>query len=129
MNSWMHNASKLVNSQTPVLLVHPDDAAALSIATGAQVEIRTEHGRVEVIAQVSDTVVKSAVCYPHGWGHNGGWRRANQKPGANINLLLGHGADAVEKVSGTTFIDGVPVDIKVLGAVDRIRAPKMVAGE
>jgi len=129
MNSWMHNAAKLVNSQTPVLLIHPDDASARSIATGAQVELRTEHGRVEVIAQVSDAVVKGAICYPHGWGHNGGWRRANQKPGANINLLLGHGPDVVEKVSGTTFIDGVPVDVTVLSAGAPTQAREMVAGE
>lgn len=129
MNSWMHNASKLVNSQTPVLLIHPDDAAARGIATGSQVEIRTAHGRVEVLAKISEVVVKGAVCYPHGWGHNGGWQRANQKPGANINLLLGHGADAVELVSGTTFIDGVPVDIKALSADDATHACEIVAAQ
>ncbi|HVU19120.1 MAG TPA: molybdopterin-dependent oxidoreductase [Rhizomicrobium sp.] len=129
MNSWMHNAAKLVNSQTPVLLIHPEDASERGIATGAQVELRTAHGRVEVIAQVSDAVVKGAICYPHGWGHNGGWQRANQKPGANINLLLGHGPDAVEKVSGTTFIDGVPVDVTLLRANASTRARGLVAGE
>jgi formate dehydrogenase len=125
----MHNAAKLVNSQTPVLLIHPEDASERGIATGAQVELRTAHGRVEVIAQVSDAVVKGAICYPHGWGHNGGWQRANQKPGANINLLLGHGPDAVEKVSGTTFIDGVPVDVTLLRANASTRARGLVAGE
>jgi len=129
MNSWMHNSPKLVNSQTPVLLIHPEDAAALGIVTGSQVELRTEHGRVEVLAQVSDVVVKGAVCYPHGWGHNGGWQRANQKPGANINLLLGHGPDVVEKVSGTTFIDGVPVDVRALNSGGSLHRWEAVAGE
>ncbi|HTU00131.1 MAG TPA: molybdopterin-dependent oxidoreductase [Rhizomicrobium sp.] len=129
MNSWMHNAAKLVNSQTPTLLIHPEDAATRGVGNGSQVELRTEHGRVEVIAQLSDNVVKGAICYPHGWGHNGGWRRANQKPGANINLLLGHGPDVVEKVSGTTFIDGVPVDVTVLGAADQMQTQEMAAGE
>ncbi len=127
MNSWMHNAAKLVNSQTPVLLIHPEDAAPRGIVTGSPVELRTDHGRVEVVAQVSDAVVRGAVCYPHGWGHNGGWRRANGKPGANINLLLGHGADAVERVSGTTFIDGVPVEAAVLDAGATARAWEMAA--
>jgi anaerobic selenocysteine-containing dehydrogenase len=127
MNSWMHNAAKLVNSQTPVLLIHPDDAAVRGIVTGALVDVSTEHGRVAVIAQVSNAVVKGAVCYPHGWGHDGGWRRANQKPGANINLLLGHGPDAVEKVSGTTFIDGVPVEIRA-AFEGEARTRQVVAG-
>ncbi len=129
MNSWMHNAPKLVNSQTPVLLIHPEDAATHGITNGAQVELRTEHGRVDVIAKISDAVVKGAICYPHGWGHDGGWRHANQKAGANINLLLGHGPDVVEKVSGTTFIDGVPVDIRVLTINNAKQGREMTADE
>lgn len=48
---------------------------------------------------------------PHGWGHNGGWRAANGRPGVNINRLLPSGPDAVERVSGVTFIDGLPVEV------------------
>jgi formate dehydrogenase len=112
MNSWMHNCAKLLRSQSPALLIHPADAAARGIASGDAVEVRSAHGRVRVTAEVGADVVEGAVCYPHGWGHGGGWRNANAAPGANINVLLPHGPEAVEKVSGTTFIDGLPVEVE-----------------
>jgi anaerobic selenocysteine-containing dehydrogenase len=116
MNSWMHNPEKLARSQEPALLVHPADAARHGLADGGRARVSNDHGAVEVAVEVSDDVVEGAVCYPHGWGHNGGWRHANTLPGANINLLLGLGPAAVERVSGTTFIDGIPVAVTPVAA-------------
>lgn len=111
MNSWMHNPEKLARAQTPTLMIHPDDAAARGLGDGDAARIATRHGAVDVAIEISRDIVAGAVCYPHGWGHNGGWRHANTLPGANINLLLGLGVEAVERVSGTTFIDGIPVTV------------------
>lgn len=111
LNSWMHNLDKLTRSQSPVLLIHPDDAAPRRIADGDLVLIASAHGGVEVRASVSDHVMPGAVCYPHGWGHDGGWRNANAQAGANINLLLGVGFSAMEPASGVSFIDGIPVEV------------------
>lgn len=116
MNSWMHNPEKLARSQEPALLVHPADAARHGLADGGRAHIANGHGAVEVSVEVTEDVVEGAVCYPHGWGHNGGWRHANTLPGANINLLLGLGPAAVEIVSGTTFIDGIPVTVTPIAA-------------
>ncbi|NIJ36117.1 formate dehydrogenase [Sphingopyxis panaciterrae] len=116
MNSWMHNPEKLARSQEPALLVHPADAARHGLADGGQARVSNAHGAVEVRVEVTDDVVEGAACYPHGWGHNGGWRHANTLPGANINVLLGLGPEAVELVSGTTFIDGIPVSVEAVGA-------------
>ncbi len=116
MNSWMHNPEKLARSQEPALLVHPADAARYGLSDGGQASVANEHGAVEVAVEVTEDVVEGAVCYPHGWGHNGGWRHANTLPGANINLLLGLGPEAVELVSGTTFIDGIPVTVTPIAA-------------
>ncbi|ALH82185.1 molybdopterin-containing oxidoreductase family protein [Sphingopyxis macrogoltabida] len=116
MNSWMHNPEKLARSQGPTLLVHPADAARHGLSDGGEARVANEHGSVEVAVEISEDVVEGAVCYPHGWGHNGGWRHANTLPGANINLLLGLGPAAVELVSGTTFIDGLPVTVTPVAA-------------
>ena len=116
MNSWMHNPEKLARSQEPALLVHPADAARYGLSDGGQASVANEHGVVEVVVEVTEDVVEGAICYPHGWGHNGGWRHANTLPGANINLLLGLGPEAVELVSGTTFIDGIPVTVTPIAA-------------
>lgn len=114
MNSWMHNPEKLARAQTPSLLVHPVDARVQGLTNGGQARVANRHGSVEVLVEVTDDVVRGSVCYPHGWGHNGGWRHANTLPGANINVLLGLGPEAVERVSGTTFIDGIPVSVTPL---------------
>ena len=112
MNSWMHNPDKLARSQVPELLLHPDDAAARGVATGDLVTVQSDAGAVTVTARVTPDVVRGSVCYPHGWGHKGGWRGANGRPGVNINVLLPRGPGAVERVSGTAFIDGVPVEVE-----------------
>lgn len=112
MNSWMHNPEKLARAQEPALLVHPSDAARHGLSEGGHARVANDHGSVEVLVEITEDVIEGAVCYPHGWGHNGGWRHANTLPGANINLLLGLGREAVELVSGTTFIDGIPVSVE-----------------
>lgn len=111
LNSWMHNSQSLVRSQTPVLLIHSSDASRRGIASGDQVLISSRNGAVTVMAEVSDDVMPGAVCYPHGWGHQGGWQVSNAQSGININVLLGDGYEVMDPVSGMTFIDGVPVEV------------------
>lgn len=116
MNSWLHNIDGLVRSQKPLLIVNPSDAEAFGLNDGAEARVSTPAASVEVMIAVSDEMVPGTVCYPHGWGHDGGWRRANATSGRNINLLLGLGLDAVEFVSGTTLMDGIAVTLEPLQA-------------
>jgi formate dehydrogenase len=111
MNSWMHNPDRLGRSQHPELLMHPSDAEARGIVSGDQAMVRSDSGAVTTPVRVTPDVAPGSVCYPHGWGHNGGWRAANSRPGVNINVLLASGPGAVEHVSGVAFIDGLPVDV------------------
>lgn len=118
LNSWMHNVTRLVRSQAPALTMHPQDAADLGIADGEDVWISTEADRLRVPVRLSDEVVRGAVCYPHGWGHGGGgWRTANETGGVNINRLLGLGPQATEFVSGSSLIDGLPVNVERIATV------------
>ena len=114
LNSWMHNSEELVRSDTPTLLVHPDDARALGIVDGQAVRVSSPGGRIEVVAEVSDDVVPGSVNYPHGWGHDGGWRHANGLVGANVNLLASGDPKDWEPVSGMCLLDGIPVAVTPL---------------
>ncbi|MET0361010.1 MAG: molybdopterin-dependent oxidoreductase, partial [Sphingobium sp.] len=50
INSWMHNVNKLVRSEEPRLLIHPDDAAPRHIADGADVTLSSQWGSIDVTA-------------------------------------------------------------------------------
>lgn len=113
MNSWLHNVEKLVRSQKPELIIHPDDAAALGICDHDTVLCNSRFGSVSLVASVSDEVRPGTVCYPHGWGHEGrgSWQIANATGGRNISGLFGHGYEAMEAIAGMTIMDGIPVSV------------------
>jgi anaerobic selenocysteine-containing dehydrogenase len=113
INSWMHNVERLVRSDGPRLLINPADAAARGLVDGARVRVSTRWGAITVIAEVTDEIAPGAVAYPHGWGHEGGWRRANGTMGANLNTIAPASPDAVEQVSGMSFLDGFPVEVEL----------------
>jgi formate dehydrogenase len=112
MNSWLHNVERLVRSQKPTLLVHPDDAKSEGIEDGKMVEVSNEYGRILVEAEISDEVRPGSVNYPHGWGHDGGWKRAVAAGGANVNLLSPTDPAAVEQISGASILDGIEVELR-----------------
>ena len=117
-NGWLHNVDRLVRSQHPALHVHPADAAARGLGEGDEARLSNRFGEVAVRIELSEDVKRGVVAYPHCFGHStGGWRRAVKAGGANINVLLGHGPDVVERVSGTTIMDGIAVELAPLARV------------
>lgn len=111
LNSWMHNSDRLTHGYVPTLQIHPADARNRQIGDGQAVRIASAHAALEAVAEVTDDVVQGSVSYPHGWGHNGGWRRANGLAGVNINLLASDDPADWEQVSGVCLLDGVPVAV------------------
>jgi len=109
INSWMHNSDRLVRSQSPCLLLNPVDAANRDIKDGQQVKIASAVAVLEAPVRVTEDVARGAVCYPHGWGHRGGWQRANATEGVNINLL--YDAHDIEAISGSSLLDGLRVTV------------------
>jgi formate dehydrogenase len=110
INSWMHNVERLSRGQHPALLMNPSDAMTRNIIDDQMVRITTSHGSIEVVAKVTNDVMAGSVCYPHGWGHQGSWKRANNKPSANINILAGSWDG--EKLSGSILLDGIIVAVE-----------------
>jgi len=109
-NSWMHNAPLLLRGgRQQTVRVHPDDAAALGLADGADTLVVSKSGELTVPVQVTDEVMPGTVAMPHGWGHHGGWTKANGIGGANVNGLASSETADVEPFSGMAWLSGIPV--------------------
>ncbi len=111
LNSWMHNVDRLVRHGAPDLEMHPADAARRGLSDGSQVRIMAAGGEIVARLALTDAVVPGTVCYPHGWGHQGGWRTANAAGGGNVNVLAPSLPSDAEAVSGSSFLDGIPVTV------------------
>jgi anaerobic selenocysteine-containing dehydrogenase len=119
-NSWMHNAPLLMRGgRNHAARVHPDDAEALGIGDGDRCRISSPHGSIELAATLTDEVKRGTVAVPHGWGHRGGWNVANAAGGANVNLLASSDPEDLERLAGMAFLNGIPVRIEPVAAVQR----------
>lgn len=112
-NSWMHNVEVLVKGRPRCTLqIHPDDAERWGVRDGGEARVRSRVG--EVVAQVECTpdVMVGVVSLPHGWGHDDPHTAlgvAAKRPGVNANLLTD--AEALDPLSGTSVLNGIPVRI------------------
>ena len=89
-NSWMHNVEKLMRARDgQPLRMNPADAAARNHrATETSLASAPASGEVAgVPVLVTEDMTPGVVALPHGWGHRGGWRRANAAGGVNVNAL------------------------------------------
>jgi anaerobic selenocysteine-containing dehydrogenase len=113
-NSWMHNVDVLVKGKERcTLLIHPLDAAARDLRTGAIALVQSSTGRIEVPVEVSDEVMQGVVSLPHGWGHDVDGARlsvARWHPGANMNVLVDGGV--LDPLSGNARMNGMPVSVR-----------------
>jgi formate dehydrogenase len=111
-NSWMHNAPLLMRGgRTQALRMHPDDAAAAGLGDGAVARLSSESGAVEVPVAVTDEMTPGTVALPHGWGHRGGWRLANEAGGVNVNQLASSDPSSLERLAGMAHLNGIPVRV------------------
>jgi anaerobic selenocysteine-containing dehydrogenase len=81
----------------PTVMLHPDDAAARSIAAGDQVEVHNQRGTITLTALVSDETCCGTVITPKGI-----WQR-DLHDSVGINALIPSTADAL--VGGACFND------------------------
>ena len=122
-NSWMHNSEKLMRGRDGQRLrIHPADASARAVEDGATVTLRSKSGAVDVPAQVTDEMTPGVVALPHGWGHRGGWQRANDAGGVNVNLLASAAPEDLEALAGMSRLNGIPVEVELAALRRRSRA-------
>ncbi|HYO20294.1 MAG TPA: molybdopterin dinucleotide binding domain-containing protein, partial [Dermatophilaceae bacterium] len=100
-------------SNTCTLQMHPDTAAGLGVADGADARVTSRSGEVTVPVEVTDGIRAGVVSLPHGWGHSLAGTRgsvAAARPGVNSNLLTD--PLALDPLSGTSVLNGIPVTVR-----------------
>ena len=125
----MHNAPRLTpDGRIPAVLIHPDDARAvgLDVDAGNQLRIESASGAIVMAARVTDEVAPGVIAVPHGWGHAGGWRRANAAGGANANMLTSPEPEDIERLAGMSIISGIPIRISAVSASEEAAAEQFV---
>jgi anaerobic selenocysteine-containing dehydrogenase len=109
-NSWMHNVERLVpDGRSPKTRIHPADAEQVGVGDGELVRIESKAGSITLPASVTLEMNPGTIAVPHGWGHHGGWQRANAAGGACSNLLVSTATEDVEPLAGMSILNGIPV--------------------
>ena len=112
-NSWMHNIDVLMKGRHMcTLLIHPDDAAALSINDGQPAEVASTAGKVIATVEVTEDIMRGVVSLPHGWGHDRegmAMSVAASKPGVNSNILTDE--NTLDSLSGNAVLNAIPVTV------------------
>jgi formate dehydrogenase len=111
-NSWMHNAALLMRGgRSHALRINPDDAAAAGLTEDDVAVVTSASGSIEVGVLITDEMTPGTVALPHGWGHRGGWRLANEAGGVNVNLLAPSEPESLEPLAGMAHLSGIPVRV------------------
>lgn len=113
-NSWLHNLEGLVSGRPRcTLLIHPEDAARLGVADGADCVVRSRTGELRVPVETSDSMMPGVVSLPHGWGHDVPgvrMRVAAAHPGVPSNVLTDD--QRFDVPSGNAVLNGIPVEVR-----------------
>jgi anaerobic selenocysteine-containing dehydrogenase len=109
----MHNSEKLMQGRNRcTLMIHPYDAKALNINDKTLVRVSSRVGSVEVIAEITDSIMRGVVCMPHGYGHTRKGSRldvAERYAGASINDLTDE--TVLDDLTGNAAFSNVMVHI------------------
>ncbi len=95
--SFTETRTSLALERRPEVMMHPDDAAALGIATGDQVTLGNRRGRVRLHAKLFDGVRRGVLIAESLWPNTA------YPDGRGINTLTG--ADAIAPFGGAAFHD------------------------
>jgi anaerobic selenocysteine-containing dehydrogenase len=90
--------------------MHPEEFPALGLSPGDRVEIASDHGRIQAVAQPDKTLRAGVVSMAHCWGG----LPEEEGPGANTNLLIACDTN-VEAVNAMPRMSAVPVNVRKAG--------------
>ena len=116
MNSIGRSVEKLAGSKTyNPAFVHPDDLAALGIASGDSVEIRSAHDAIWAVAEADDTLRRGVVSMTHAFGGQPDEDARHRELGSNVGRLTSVELD-YDPVSGIPRMSALPVALAPLAA-------------
>ncbi|NUP05494.1 MAG: molybdopterin-dependent oxidoreductase [Polyangiaceae bacterium] len=115
-NSWMHNSRALVKGpERCTLLMHPADASALSLKSGARIEVKSRVGSLVALLEVTDEMRSGVVSLPHGFGHgrpDTKLRVASEHAGVSVNDITDD--QLIDNASGNAAFSSVSVEIRAV---------------
>ncbi|WP_232840221.1 MULTISPECIES: molybdopterin-containing oxidoreductase family protein [Nocardia] len=98
--------------------LHPDDLAALGIADGEAITVRSVSGLLRTTARADRTLARGTVSMTHCFGSIGQGRSF----GVNVNVLIGT-RDGTQAINAMPTMTAVPVAIERLTSQDRKVTP------
>lgn len=112
-NSWLHNSYRLVKGKKRcTLMIHSEDAKKAKLTSGDTALVESRVGMLHIETQVTDKMMPGVISIPHGWGHSMPGTQlqiASKYAGVNINVLSDD--RFVDKLTGTTALNGIPVSV------------------
>jgi anaerobic selenocysteine-containing dehydrogenase len=118
-NSWLHNSAKLMRGHNRcTLMLHPEDAVALGVVDKTLVKVSSRVGSVEVVAEITDHMMRGVVSLPHGYGHARkgiNLEVAEQFAGVSVNDLTDE--LVLDDLTGNVAFSNVMVRIEKSGFV------------
>jgi anaerobic selenocysteine-containing dehydrogenase len=96
-SSFSETAGSRKRQPIPMLLVHPDDAAAIALVTGDPVVIGNRRGEVPLTVEIFDGLPRGVLIA------EGIFPNKAHRSGAGINTLIG--SDPVKPFGGVAFHD------------------------
>jgi anaerobic selenocysteine-containing dehydrogenase len=96
-NSWMKDVKRLNRGADPcVLLMNDEDARDRGLESGANVQLSTQSGSIDVAVEATPDLMRGVVSLPHGFAR------------ASYNSVIGDDMDAL---TGNAAVNGVPVRV------------------
>lgn len=130
-NSWLHNSRRLVKGKNRcTLMIHPDDAKQVQLKNGELAHVSSRVGQLEIEVELTEDIMPGVVSIPHGWGHQREGSMlsvASKRPGVSVNDLTDD--RYVDKLSGTSVLNGVPVQVLKVGQDKRKRTTRSRANK
>lgn len=112
-NSIGHPLERLrARAKTNPAYIHPEDLAALGIADGAIVEIRSAHATIHGVAKASDRVRRGIVSMAHAFGDADAGKDDVLEKGASTNRLTSDEVD-YDPITGQALQSAIPVRVAV----------------
>jgi anaerobic selenocysteine-containing dehydrogenase len=114
MNSSGRSLAKLTRERpyNPAF-VHPDDLAALGIASGESIEIRSAHDAIQAVVEADATLRRGVVAMTHAFGGQPDEDHRHRELGSNTGRLIAADLE-YDVVSGMPRMGALPIAIAPL---------------
>jgi anaerobic selenocysteine-containing dehydrogenase len=117
-NSWLHNSAKLMRGHNRcTLMLHPEDARALGVVDKTLVKITSRVGSVEVLAEVTDHMMRGVVSLPHGYGH--------ARKGINLEVAEQFAGVSVNDLTDEMVLDDLTGNVAFSNVMVRIEKSEL----